>query len=236
MKHGLLYTLGPIVLVMVAFATSPAQMQPAQQSPVQLQPGTAIPLSPWKQVAKLGPETLQVGTFYSGSINQPYYLQDDFVSGFSAVFMHLMAQGRMPGRDLLFHVWESQEKLFGRLYLYLRGDRSGSRTFQIKITYLPEDIDSFTTDTGGTLTVKTNLAADGNSLNNPYGYRVVATQTYAAKQGISGRDETVLTFTHAIGPNLFSTQPSPYACFDLFGKPSSQVMSGKIVSIELYKR
>jgi len=30
MKHGLLYTLGPIALIMVAFATSPAQMQQVQ--------------------------------------------------------------------------------------------------------------------------------------------------------------------------------------------------------------
>lgn len=233
MKHGLFYTLGIIILTIVSVTTSLAQTQ-MQQSPVQpLQPSTAIPISPWKQIAVLGPTTLKVGTFYIGPVNQPWYLQDDFVSGFAASFMHLYAWDNLWGRDLLFHVWESQETLFGRLYLNLRGDRTGSRTFQIKITYLPQDSEEFTVDTGGTLTVKTNLAADGNSLS---GYRIVATQTYAAKHGVLGRDEMVLAFTHMIGPNLMSNLTSPYACFDLFGRPSSQVMSGKIVSIELFKR
>ena len=170
-----------------------------------------------------------------GPNNESFYLKDDFVSGFSAVLMHLMAWGHMPGRDLLFHIWDPQEKRFGRICMDLRGNRSGSRSFQLRIVYLPQDIETFTMDTGGTITVKTYLAADGNGFTNPQSYRVVATQTYAAKQGMPSRDEATLAFTHSIGPNLLSSQQSPQACFDLFGKPSSQAMSGKIMSIELWK-
>jgi hypothetical protein len=223
-----------ILLLAAAFSICHAQVKPVR--PGNVQPQTVIPraLPTWKQVAILNPASLKVGTFYAGGINPGFYLQDDFVCGFSACLMHIMTSGQNPGRDLLFHIWQSQETLFGRIYVDLRGNRSGSRSFQIKITYLPQDIETFTMDTGGTLTVKTWLAADGNSLlGSP---RVIATQNYAAKQGVAGRDEMTLIFTQQIGPNLFSNQSSPAAQFDLYGKPASQAMSGKVLSIELSKR
>ena len=49
MKHGLLYTLGPIVLIMVAFATSPAQVQkmiPPNVSPAPVMAPQNIPPNP----------------------------------------------------------------------------------------------------------------------------------------------------------------------------------------------
>lgn len=223
-----------ILLFTAAFTISHAQVKPIRPANVRQKIVAPQALPTWKQIAKLDPTSLEAGTFYAGGINPAYYLKDDFVCGFSACLMHLMTWGRTPGRDLLFHVWQSQETLFGRIYVHLRGDRSGSQTFQIKITYLPQDNETFTMDTVGTLSVKTWLAPDGNSLvSSP---RLIATQNYAAKQGVAGRDNMTLTFTQEIGPDLFSNQSSPAATFDLYGKPSSQSMSGKILSIELSKR
>lgn len=192
----------------------------------------------WTELATLDRSSLQAGVFWN-AYTDPSSCLNDYAAGFHATVLHVMAWGRSPFGGLAklrFYATKPAgeyvpDPLLAHANLYLRGDRSGTRSFRLKVGYLPE-YGYNGNEGGGTLSVKTALNPAGDTLEYPQ--RTLGSASYPTMDGLAGRDDGVIvTEPFVVTEGFWSSNSTPYVPIDIYGTPEGHHMGGEITYVKL---
>ena len=192
----------------------------------------------WTALATLDRSSLKAGVFWN-AYTEPSSCLNDYVAGFHATALQLMVWGTNPFGGLaklrFYAVKPSGEyvpdPLIAHANVYLRGDRSGTRTFRLQLGYLPE-FGYNGNQGGGTLTVKTALSPAGDTLEYPQ--RTLGSASYPTMDGLAGRDDGVIvTDPFPVTEDFWSSNSTPYVPIDIYATPEGYHVGGEITYIKL---
>ena len=207
-------------------------MSPRVKKPKKpIKPVKPIPKSEWKEVKKLTTADLEFGAYWAGGANADRAV-DDHIARLSASLLHITISRRIDSFTKLYYYVVGQEGAqVGRIYIDFRPDRTGTRTYRVKVGYLPK-LGWEGNEGGGILELKTTVVEAGDQIEYPA--RVLGSVSYPTKDGREGVDDAELVSeSFKITDNFREEFDNPSAQIDIYARPAGYHIGGIIQYIIL---
>jgi hypothetical protein len=209
-------------------------MSPRPITPVRpIRPVEPVPTSEWKEVKKLTKDNLEFGAYWAGGANADRAV-DDHIAKLAVSLLHITISRRIDNFTKLYYYYVGQEGAqIARIYIYFRPDRTGTRTYRVKVGYLPK-FGWEGNEGGGTLEIKTTVTEAGDTINYPA--RSLGSVTYPTMDGVEGRDDAeLISESFQITEHFREEIEDHSAQIDIFARPTGYHIGGIIEYITLEK-